>query len=63
MYDYYDDMDKSPEETDEAYKVEHTKLLSCFDEHGELISSGDEEKDRAVLHKMRYLKRHNDYDG
>ena len=63
MNDYFDDMDFSKEEAEEAYKAEHTKLLGHFNDHGELISSSDEEKDKALLHRMIILKSRFDYDG
>lgn len=62
MNDYFDDMNFSKEEAEEAYKAEHANLLRHYDDHGELISSSDEEKDKALLHRMSILKSRFDYD-
>ena len=57
MNDYFDDMDLDSDFLNESYQNELITIFSRYDEEGELISSGDEEKEKALVHRMIVLKR------
>ena len=57
MNDYFDDMNMDTDFLKEIYQNELRRLSSRYDDEGELISSDDEEKDKAVIHRMIALKR------
>ena len=57
MNDYFDDMNMDTDFLKEIYQNELITIFSRYDDEGELISSDDEEKDKAVIHRMIALKR------
>ena len=57
MNDYFDDMDLDSDFLNESYQNELITIFSRYDDEGELISSDDEEKDKALVHRMIALKR------
>ena len=57
MNDYFDDMDLDSDFLNESYQNELITIFSRYDEDGELISSDDEERDKALVHRMIAIKR------
>ncbi|SDB25917.1 hypothetical protein SAMN02910317_01273 [Ruminococcaceae bacterium FB2012] len=57
MNDYFDDMDLDSDFLNESYQNELITIFSRYDDEGELISSDDEEKNKALVHRMIAIKR------
>ena len=57
MNDYFDNMDLDSDFLNESYQNELITIFSRYDEDGELISSDDEERDKALVHRMIAIKR------
>ena len=55
--DYFEDMDLDSDFLNESYQNELITIFSRYDDEGELIRSDDEEKDKALVHRMIALKR------
>ena len=57
MNDYFDDMDLDSDFLNESYQNELITIFSRYDDEGALISSDDEEKNKALVHRMIAIKR------
>ena len=55
--DYFEDMDLDSDFLNESYQNELITIFSRYDDEGELISSDDEEKNKALVHRMIAIKR------